>query len=141
MKASTESLFEAYHSAVNSVGAAAVPLYKQAVQDCEDSIVEVLEGWDFDVLRLAASGMRDDLLHDLLCETVDNSRWSFITYQAQAVYDGADRLGIAAEHLEGDENGVEEQAFRILFGVLASSIEGIVSHVRANRVAWAMENR
>ena len=96
MKASTESLFEAYHAACNAVGDAAIPLYKQAVQDCEDSITEVLEDWDFDLLRLAASGMRDDLLHDLLMETVDNSRWSFITYQARAVYDGADRLGIAA---------------------------------------------
>jgi hypothetical protein len=135
-----EDLFEAYHSAVNSVGAAAVPLYQQALADCEDAVLERLADWDYTRLKLASAGLEQDLLHEMLCEVVDKSPWTS-AHRAQAVYDGADRLGVAAEHLQGDEDGPCQQASAILTGTLVWQLADIAeSHLQA-RIRWSMEHR
>lgn len=137
MKASTERLFEAYHAACNAVGDAAIPLYKQALADCEACIVEALESWETPVLRSAASGMEGWILEDLLEEIVDNSRfaWTFEGFQAQAVFDGADRLGIAAQHLDAHADTPCEQARQILTGVFHPQLEGMAESVLQARDA------
>jgi hypothetical protein len=137
----TEDLFEAYHSAVNSVGFTAVPLYKRAVEDCEDAVLELLEDWDNEDLRLASTGLLDDRLEDLLWEVLDGNRWVFMPYQAQAVYDGADRLGIAAELVEGCEDHPEPKAMAILRGVLSPQLRDMADNILQPRLRWAMENR
>ena len=137
----TDDLLEVYHSAVNSVGVAAAPCYKRAVEDCEDAVLERLEDWDTRDLSLASAGLLDDRLEDLLWEVLDGNRWVFITHQAMAVYDGADRLGIAAEHLEGDEHTPEVRAFQILHGVLSPQLRDMADNILQPRLRWAMENR
>jgi len=144
-----EDLFEAYHSAVNSVGEAAVPLYLLALADCEDAVVERLEGWQYWLLKRASEGEGEgamgpgalDLLHEVLCEVVDNSPWTSEAHRAQAVYDGADRLGNAARHLPEDEDGPRERARAILIGVLAPQLADIAESHRHARVRWSMEHR
>ena len=141
MSSPREDLFEAYHSAVNSVGAAAVPLYLLALADCEDAVLERLEAWDYTRLKLASAGLEDDLLHEVLCEVVDESPWTSEAHRAQAVYDGADRLGNAARHLQEDEDDPRERARAILIGVLAPQLADIAESLRHASVRWSMEHR
>ena len=146
MSSPREDLFEAYHSAVNSVGAAAVPLYLLALADCEDAVLERLEDWPHWQLKHASNpgaghDVATDLLHKALCEVVDESPWTSEPHRAQAVYDGADRLGNAARHLPEDEDEPRERARAILVGVLAPQLADIAeSHLQA-RVRWSMEHR
>jgi hypothetical protein len=137
----TEDLFEAYKSAIDSVRAAAVPLYERAVEDCEDAVLGLLEDWDNEDLRLASTGLLDDRLEDLLWEVLDGNRWVFTTHQAQAVFDGADRLGIAAELVEGCEDHPEPKAMAILRGVLSPQLRDMADNILQPRLRWAMENR
>ena len=141
-----EDLFEAYQSAVNSVGAAAVPLYLLALADCEDAIVQSLEDWPHWQLKHASNpgaghDVAADLLHKVLCEDVDESPWTSEAHRAQAVYDGADRLGNAARHLPEDEDEPRERARAILIGVLAPQLADIAESVRHARARWSMEHR
>ena len=137
----TEDLFEVYHAAVNSVGKAASPLFQRACEDCEDAVLERLEDWDTRDLSLASAGLLDDRLEDILWDVLDGNRWVFITYQAQAVFDGADRLGIADQFLEGDEPTPEVRAFGILHGWLSPQLRDMADNILQSRLRWAMENR
>ena len=149
MSSPREDLFEAYHSAVNSVGAAAVPLYLLALADCEDAIVQSLEHWSFSLLKLASESAEQEgsesyasaQLYLTLCQVVDESPWTSEALRAQAVYDGADRLGNAARHSQGAEDEPYERARAILIGVLAPQLADIAeSHLQA-RIRWSMEHR